>query len=493
LIREAFNMVGITSYGAYIPRYRINRKTIFSAMGWFNSATASVARGEKAVANYDEDSITMAVAAAQNCLNGYGRDEVGGLYFSSTTGPYSEGQNAAICAAALALKPSIRSADFGASLKSGTTALIAGCDAVKGGDINKLLVCASDSRQGKPGSLMEHRFGDGAVALLVGKDDVIAELKGTYSLTIDFPDYRRIKEGTFVRDWEERWIRDEGYEKIMPEAVRGLLDKYSLNLSDFAKIVIACPLGEALKQIYKKLGVEQGQIQDNLMNSMGDSGTALSLMLLVASLEEAKPGDKILVMGYGNGCDALFFEVTNQIERATDRIGIKGHLALKKEMDNYSKYLVFRDLLPVEIGIRGEEVPSVRLSVVYREGKTLAALCGSRCKICGTPQYPKQRVCINPECGAIDQMDDYYFYDKVGRVKSFTADRLAFSINPPAMYGLIDFDEGGRLYLDITDCDLDELEVGTSVYMSFRRRYADKRRGTYAYFWKAVPILEKNA
>jgi uncharacterized OB-fold protein len=90
-------------------------------------------------------------------------------------------------------------------------------------------------------------------------------------------------------------------------------------------------------------------------------------------------------------------------------------------------------------------------------------------------------------------MDDYYFYDKVGRVKSFTADRLAFSINPPAMYGLIDFDEGGRLYLDITDCDLDELEVGTSVYMSFRRRYADKRRGTYAYFWKAVPILEKNA
>jgi len=85
-------------------------------------------------------------------------------------------------------------------------------------------------------------------------------------------------------------------------------------------------------------------------------------------------------------------------------------------------------------------------------------------------------------------MENYYFYDKVGRIKSFTGDYLAFSIDPPAIYGLVDFEEGGRLYLDITDCRLDSLKVGTSVKMSFRRRYADKRRGLYAYFWKAVPI-----
>ena len=485
-------MVGITSYGAYIPRYRLNRKVIFANMGWFNSATAGAARGEKAVANYDEDSITMAVAAAMDCLKGFARDEIGGLSLSSTTVPYLELQNAAICAASLALRVDIRTADFGASLKSGTTALIAACDAVKAGDIKNFLVCAADSRQGKPGSSMEHTFGDGAAAFVVGKDDVIAELKGSHSITSDIIDYRRTQEERFTRGWEERWIRDEGYGKIIPEAISGLLEKYDLEISEFAKVVISCPVSGALKGICKKVGITPPQLQDNLMNSVGDTGSALSLMMLVAALEEAKAGDKILVVGYGNGSDALFFEVTDQIEKARDRMGIKGHLEQKAELDSYAKYLVYRDLIPAEVGIRGEEAPPVRLSLMHREGKTLTALMGSRCKVCGTPQYPKQRVCINPDCGAIDQMEDYYFYGKIGRIKSFTGDRLAFSIDPPAMYGLIDFDEGGRLYLDITDCNLDSLKVGTYVRMSLRRRYADKRRGIYAYFWKAVPIAEKN-
>jgi hydroxymethylglutaryl-CoA synthase len=486
-------MVGIISYGGYIPLYRMNRKVIFDAMGWFNSANAGVVRGEKAIANYDEDSITMAVGAALDCLNGCARNDIGGLYLSSTTLPYLERQNAAICAAALALREDIRTADFGASLKSGTTALIAACEAVAAGTNENFLVCAADSRQGKPGSSMEYTFGDGAAALIVGKDDVIAELKGSYSITCDIADFRRTQEERFIRSWEERWIREEGYGKIIPEAISGLLKKYDLQVRDFTKIVISCPVSGALKGIGKKLGIEPTQLQDNLMNSVGDTGSALSLMMLVAALEEAKAGDKILLVGYGNGSDALFFEVTDHIEKARDRMGIKGHLDHKVELDTYAKYLVYRDLIPVEIGIRGEETSPVRLSLIHREGNTLTALCGSRCTMCGTPQYPKQRVCINPDCGAIDQAEDYFFYDKIGRVKSFTGDSLAFSIDPPAMYGLIDFVEGGRLYLDITDCNLDSLKVGTYVKMSFRRKYADKRRGVYAYFWKAVPILEKNA
>jgi uncharacterized OB-fold protein len=215
-------------------------------------------------------------------------------------------------------------------------------------------------------------------------------------------------------------------------------------------------------------------------------------MMFVAALEGAKPGDKILLCGYGNGGDALFFEVTNEIEKARKRLGIKGHLGIKKELNNYNKYLVFRDLLPVDVGIRGEEITMARMSVTTREGKTLTTLSGSRCKACGTPQYPKQRVCINPECGAIDQMEDYYFFDKIGRIQSFTGDNLAFSWDPPAMYGFIDFEEGGRLYLDITDAELESLEVGLPVKMAYRRKFVDKPRGIYAYFWKAIPVYEAN-
>jgi 3-hydroxy-3-methylglutaryl CoA synthase len=481
-------MVGITSYGAYIPRYRLSRKTIFAAMGWFNAATAGVARGEKAVANYDEDSVTMTVAAATDCLNGFSRDEIDGLYLCSMTLPYAERQTAAICAEALALRKDIRTADFSASLKSGTTALIAACDAVRSGDLSNFLVCAADARLGKPGGSLEHTFGDGGAALMVGSDNVIAELKGSYSLTRDFPDYIRAEGGRFTRSWEERWIRDEGYLKTISEVTAGILGKYNLSIGDFAKVIISCPNLRVLQGICKKLGVTPDQFQDNLAENVGDTGSALPLMMLVAALETAKAGDKILVASYGTGGDALYFEITDQIEKTNGAMGVQGHLGLKKNLDNYAKYLVFRNLIPVEVGIRGEEKPFMRLSSIQREGQTLTALCGSKCKQCDTPQYPKHRVCINPECGAIDQMENYFFYDKVGHITSYTGDNLAFSWDPPGMYGLIDFEEGGRLYLDITDSDLDSLKVGTPVKMSFRRRYVDEQRGTYAYFWKAVPV-----
>ena len=485
-------MAGITSYGGYVPRYRLDRSLIFGAMGWFNAATAGVARGEKAIANYDEDTITMAVSAGLDCLGNIPRKDVDGIYVCSTTFPYIERQNAAICAAAMDFRHDIRSADFSSSMRSGTTALLSACEAVSSGNVNNILVTASDTRLGKPGSNDEHTFGDGAGALLVGSEGVIAELKGSYSVTRDFVDYRRIDGERFSHVWEERWVRDEGYSKIIPQAALGLAKKYNVKASDFAKIIIGCPVAAVIKGLTKALGAQPEQMQDNLGMNVGNTGAALPIMMLVAALEEAKPGDKLLVLSYGSGSDALYFEVTEEIERVRNRAGISGHLAVRKELGNYAKYLVFRDLLPVEVGIRGEDMAMARMSVIYRGDKTMAALCGSRCTVCGTPQYPKQRVCINPACGATDQMEDYYFSDKVGKITSYTGDNLAFSWDPPAMYGYVDFAEGGRLYLDITDTELEELAVGTPVKMTFRRKFSDKRRGTYSYFWKATPVAEEN-
>ena len=483
-------MVGITSYGAYIPRYRMDRKTIFQAMGWFNAATAGVARGEKAVTNYDEDSNTMTVAAAMDCLNGFQRDQVDGLYLGSMTFPFVERQNAAICAEAMAFRSDIRTADFCTSRKAGTTALLAACDTVKAGDLNNFLVCAADSRLGKPGGNLEHTLGDGAAALLVGRDNVIAELKGYYSLTRDFPDLIRTEGERFPRAWEERWIRDEGYQKLIPAVMTGFQKKYNLAPDDLSKVVIACPNNRVLQGLCKKMGFGAEQVQDTFIDNVGDTGAAMPLMMFVAALESAKPGDKILLVSYGTGGDALLFEATSQIEKVDGHLGVSGHLDLKKSLDSYTKYLVFRNVIPADVGIRGEDKPFVRLSATYREGQTISSLLGSKCKQCETPQFPKQRVCINPECGAIDQMEDYYFYDKVGRINSYTGDNLAFSWDPPGMYGLIDFEGGGRLYMDFTDCDLDAVKVGAPVKVSFRRRHVDENRGILTYYWKAVPLSE---
>ncbi len=482
-------MIGITSYGAYIPWYRMNRKIIFDQMGWFNMANMAHARGEKAIANYDEDTITMAYAAAADCMGDKSRDGVDGLYLASMSLPFAQRQNAIVVSDALDFRSSIRGADFTGSLKSGSMALLSALDMVGSGNDSSVMVCASDSRVGKPGSSQEYTYGDGAAALLVGREGVIAEFKGSYSVSHDFVDYRRLPTERFEHGWEERWIRDEGYSKFIPEAAVGLARKYNLKISDFAKVVIACPVTGALTGLVKILGAAPEQIQDNLMANVGDTGTAMPLMMLVAALEEAKAGDKILVLSYGSGSDAIYFEATDEIEKVKkSRKGVKGYLSARNDLTIYGKYQAFRNLVPMEVGIRGEMVSATAMSVLWREGRGVSALVGSRCKVCGTPQYPKRRICINPECDAVDQMEDYRFSDKKSVLTSYTGDNLAFSWDPPQIYGLADFEGGGRILFDLTDCALDSLRVGMPVSMSFRRKYVDTQRGFYGYYWKAVPV-----
>lgn len=479
-------MVGITSYGAYIPLYRINRMTIYGALGWLNPA--SLLPGEKAVANYDEDSITMAVASAMDCMNGLEREKIDGLFFATTTTPYNERQNAGIIATALDLSPAIRTSDFTTSIKAGTGALISAYDAVSSGSAKNVMVCASDCRLGKPGGFQEEIYGDGAAAILFGDSGVIASVEGTYSLSYDFMDNWRADTDRYNRTWEDRWVRDEGYGKFISEAISGLLDKYKLTPKDFTKVVYPCLYTRAHADIGKKLGFEADQIQDHMFTAIGNTGTAYTLQILVAALEGAKPGDRILVASYGNGSDALFLEVTGEIEKARDRRGIKGHLASKKDLGSYEKYVTFREVMTIDTGGRGEEVAPTQVSTLWRERRMVLGLCGSKCKRCGTPQYPPQEICVNPKCGAVGEMESYRFSHKKGHLFTYTGDILAFSPSPPAIYGMVDFEGGGRWLFDLIDCELDSLEVGMPVEMSLRRKYHDVTRGIHAYYWKATPI-----
>ena len=477
-------MAGIISYGAYIPLQRINRKVISAATGW--STSAARLPGEKAVANYDEDSLTMAVAAAIDCLDGTGRENIDSLYFATTTPPYRERQNAGIIATALDLRADIRTGDFSDSVKAGTGALLAAYDAVKAGSDKEVMVCASDCRLGRAGSPQEVMFGEGAAALIMGNDGVIATLEGSHSLSYDFMDQWRADGDKYNHMWEDRWVRDEGYLKFIPQAISGLLKKYGLELKDFAKVVFPGIYLREHGAIAKRLQLDPEQVQQEMLTTVGDTGTAHPLMMLVAALEDAKPGDKILVASYGNGSDALFFQVTEQIEKVKDkRLGIKKNLESRKDLASYERYSSYRDVIPMEMGFRGEVGPSM-VSMMWRERKTILALVGARCRKCGTPQYPYQRVCVNPGCGAIDEMEDYRFSDKKGKLFSYTSDSLAFSPSPPEIYGVVEFEEGGRFAFNLTDCELEQLSVDIPVEMTFRRKYVDSMRGIHGYFWKAM-------
>ncbi len=485
-------MVGIRAFGGYIPRYRLNRGAIFDAIGWLNLATIANARGEKAVANFDEDALTLAVAAGIDTLRGLDRSTIGGVYLASTSLPFKERLNAGIVSAALGLADQVRAADFTGALKSSTTALLAASEAVAAGGAGNVLVTAADCRLGRPASPQEMIFGDAAAAFVIGSEGVVAELKGAYSTTYDFVDHFRGQYARFDRQWEDRWIRDLGFEFIIPETLRGFAAKYSVKMADFAKVIYPCHYGAERKKLNAALGITPEMDQNDLLGEVGDSGAAQVMVMLAHALETAKPGDNILVIGFGSGSDALWFQATERIAQPSPCLGISGHLSHRKELDKYGKYLVWRDILPADLGARAEEDIWTRWSFEWRQRKAIYGLYGSRCTACGNVAFPPQRVCVNPECGAIDEVEPILLSDKKAKVFNFTGDNLAASNDPPAVYGTVEFETGGRYQFDFTDCEVQDLSVGMEMEMSFRRRSFDAKRDISRYFWKAVPAKGGN-
>ncbi|MCU0577360.1 MAG: zinc ribbon domain-containing protein [Desulfobacterota bacterium] len=481
-------MVGITAYGGYIPRYRVSRMLIVQNMAWYFPVIMAVAGGEKAMANWDEDAVSMAVAAAYDCMAGKDRKKVDGMYLASTTLPFADRLNAGIVASALNLQEQgVVAADFSACLKAGTTAAMAAVEAVKAGEKESVLVVASDQRRTKMATMFEMFYGDGAAALLFGNKDVIAEFKGSYSISCDFVDHYKGFGKEFDYGWEERWVRDEGYGKIIPEAIKGFFKKTGMSMGDIAKVVYPCYFTGTHKSIAKELGIDGAKLQDNLHGNCGDTGTAHPLVMFAAALEDAQPGDRILLAGFGQGCDVLCFEATDRIKKFKPAKGIKGHLASKVDFTNYLKFTKFRDLITADLGIRGEANPNTSLTALWRKRKMIMGFVGYRCTKCGTPQYPPMPMCVNPQCQEAGHFEDYEFAVKPGKVEMFTGDLLSPSVDPPAVYGVVSFEGGGRALVDFTDCDMNQVKVGIPIRMTFRRRSRDQMRGFTGYFWKAVP------
>ena len=476
-------MAGITSIGAYVPRYRLSLEEI---AGFWRVKSSS---GEKAVAGFDEDSVTMAAAAALECLSRNAGD-ADGLYFATTTAPYKEKQGAAVIASAIDLKRESRTADFTNSLRSGTIALKAALDAVNSGSVTNILVAASDCRIGAPQGRFEPLFGDGAAAVSVGSHRIIADIEDGYSIYCDFTDLWRKEEDVFTQSAEGRFTYAEGYIPAMQEAISGLLKRCSASPKEFAKIVYYGLDAREHAGLAKILGFEKSQIQDPLFSQIGNTGTSAALLMLVSALEEAQPGERILFAGYGDGCDVLALRVTKEIAAIRAQASLKNRLAQKWRID-YGRYLSWRNLIPIETSTLPQR-PEPSVPSRWRERRSISALYGFRCKNCGTPQiHPlghTARICV--ACQAKDNFEAYKFSDKKGKLFSYAIDQLQPSKNPPGVNGVVDFDGGGRLICELTDCELDKVHIGMPVEMTFRKMY--QGQGIINYFWKAQPLVPVN-
>ncbi|MCE9522474.1 MAG: zinc ribbon domain-containing protein [Alphaproteobacteria bacterium] len=485
--------VGITGFGAYLPRLRLQRKAMANANAWFNPGIAGQGKGERTMANWDEDAVTMAVEAARDALPGgadpiHARRHVDAVYFASTTMPFADRQNGGIVAAALSLSEDIFTADVTGSQRAGLSALIAGLEKAKSGAAKHVLVAASDKRKARAGSTQEFQIGDGAAAVLLGGDRVAARFLGSHSVSVDFIDHFRGEGEEFGYGWEERWIRDEGYSKIVPRVVKGLLEKTGVAAGAIDHFILPCQFAKLDQQLAAKCGIDAAKVRDNLAATVGECGTAHALLMLAHVLEDAKAGQKILVAAFGQGCDALLFEVADAIGDVRPHRGVKGWLARRKEETNYMKWLAFNGLIEMEKGMRAEKDNKTALTVTYRKRDMLFGLIGGKCDKCGTAQFPRTRICVNPNCRAVDEQKPFSFAELQGKILSWSADYLTYSQDPPSHYGMVTFEEGGRFLSDITDVDIGTIDTGSKMRMVFRIKDFDERRGFRRYFWKAAPI-----
>ena len=479
--------VGLLAFGAYLPQSRLQRKSIAAAHGWFEPSLVGLGRGERTMGAWDEDSNTMAVEAGRACLAGGDRSQVDGLYVGSTRFPFLDRQNTVLVGEALGLNSELQTFDLAGSQRAGTSALLAALKGAASGE--RGLVIGSDKRRTRAASTAEMTYGDGAAALLVGQGDVVAELVGSHTRSVDFIDHYRTEESEFDYQWEARWIRDEGLMKIVPDAVNALLKSSAIAAGRIDHF--CCPLGSAKdqKSLARKLGLKVEALQDSLESNCGNTGAAHALLLLVGALEAAKPGELIMAVGFGQGCDVLLFRATDALAQLPAGVGLKACLANRREEENYFKFLAFNGLITMEHGLRAETDKNTGLSTAYRNRDLTTGFIGGKCRKCGTEQIPAAQICVNPQCGSVGTQEPHPFADAIAALNSYTSDRLTYSINPPAYYGMIQFSAGGRIMIDFADVVPEQgLEVGMSMRMVFRVRDYDHKRGFRRYYWKAAPI-----
>ena len=481
--------VGISSIAGYLPRLRLSKKTVAQANSWLAPNLVGKGKGTRSMANWDEDSVTMAVEAVRRILgNDDDRSHVDTLFFASTTMPFADRLNSGIMRAALTLEEETQCIDISSTLKSGTSALIQALDKVKSGSSNYSIVSAADKRKSRSASSQELDFGDGSVAIAVDTKNLIAKYINSSSLSIDFVDHFRGPGEEFDYNWEERWVRDEGYLKIVPKAIKELFKKTDISGSDIDHFILPSVFPRVDQMIAKKCEINPENVVSNLAQSVGDTGSAHSLLMFASVLEKAKAGEKILVCGFGGGSDVLLFETTDNIKNFKPQQTIENHLETGVEENNYMKFLTFNDTVKWEKGMRGEQDRKTALTTLYRHNDAIMGLVGGKCSKTGTIQYPASPISVSPNSPELNTQEPYKFAEKKAKILSWSADYLSFSVNPPNHYGVVDFEEGGRIMVDFTDIEKGDIDSGMQVKMVFRVKIIDEQRGFTRYFWKAIPV-----
>ncbi len=469
-------MRGIIGYGTYVPYHRLRRAAIGESLG------SGGGRGTRAVASFDEDATSMAVEAGRNAMRtlpGITPDDV---TFATATPPYLDKTNANVIHAALDLPSRVFASDAAGSPRSVNGALRSALDGTR-----TSLIVAADVRTGRPSSADEAQLGDAAMAWVVGGGDaspapVIAEWLGGASATAEFLDRWRAPGWDYSRVWEERF-GEHAYLPLVTEAADAAFKEVGLEPGDIDIAIVTGLQSRAVRGAARAAGIGGVAIADGLTDTVGNTGTSHAGLVLASVLDEAAPGTTIMVIHLADGCDVGFYRTTDAITDYQAAPTVAAQIEAGNDSLTYASFLTWRGFLEREPPRRPDPVPPAA-PPSYRNESWKYAFVGSRDRSTGAVHLPPQRVSVKG--GAVDDMEMVPMADVAATVVTYTIDHLAYSLAPPTIAAVIDFDGGGRFQCQLTDASPDEVAIGDRVQMTFRRLLTAD--GIHNYFWKAKPL-----
>jgi hydroxymethylglutaryl-CoA synthase len=461
----------VTAVGAYLPLLRMERGAATKALKF--SGLGGRGAGTSALSGWDEDALTLGVESARGLGEG-----VDSVVFASTSAPFTERSHAALLCEALALPATIRTNDVAGTRRCAVSALLASLLGTE-----EVLVAAGEARIVQAGNPLHLAYGAGGAAARVGNKGA-ARLIGHASLSHDFIDVYASREHPSPYTYEERFIRETSVRDIIAPTIKRACALARIEPSKIALAVVHEPIAGSWRDIAKAAGITAPNLAADLAQAAGDLGAAHILFAFALACDQAKPGDVILLAGFGSGCDALLFELTGTMPGA---VGAAAMLKTGLATNDYIRFLSLTSALDLDWGVRSEFEQKAQATVIERHGRDTIGFIGGKDSR-GNVQFPKSQIPVHPDADGPEPLTDVRLADLEATLVSVTADRLNYTPDPPFWFGLVQFENGARVMMEFTDADAKGFKVGDKVRMRLRIKSHDKRRGFRTYFWKAAPL-----
>lgn len=327
--------------------------------------------------------------------------------------------------------------------------------------------------------------GAGAAGFMLGRQGIIAEIERIATYGDLFYDRWSTTENPRLKEYEPRFTQKYGYQKHVVGAIQSFLAEGAEKMSEFEHVAISQFDERNMHQAVRTLKIQQEQLKhSNIFNAVGDLGAASAFLKMCAILDEAKPGDRILLTSYGGGmAEVMNLKVTDEINRKNNTKSVNDYIG-SKDYISYSEVLKRKRHIKKEADPQKLGVPPTS-PLLWRDGAAIRRLKGARCTDCGYVNFPVtlRKICIR--CG--NTTFEETTLKRRGKVHTY-----CFNIYlPEPMIGpqavvVGDLDDGNRFRALGTEFEMGKCKIDMEIELVLRNIISENGVGIYGYCFRPL-------